>query len=210
MPFMTSAWAVIPWGSLTKGRLKGGMDMAKTRLRHICLHVFFLSIVLMAAVLYPSCCLRHENPFLYGAGLGEFVQRGPTEVYNRGTLFDYMDGEAEVYLPLGFSLLYTAGYRKPGADTVILVEAYDMGTSTGAQGIFDVYTRKGGAKVEGIGTTAWTDKAVILFQRNRYFVRIGPDPTEQTDTAPPLNDLIRFSRSMDHVVSLIRQTWCEP
>jgi len=179
--------------------------MAKTGLSHMYLKIFFLSIFLMAAVLSAGCCLRHENPFFYGAGFKEFVKRGPTEVYNRDTLFDYMDGEAEVYLPLGFSLLYTARYRKPGTDTVVLVEAYDMGTSTGAQGIFDLYTRKGGAKVEGIGNTAWTDKAVVLFQRNRYFVRVGPDPTEPTDTVPPLNDLMLLCRSMDHVVSLIRQ-----
>jgi hypothetical protein len=181
------------------------MHMTATRPTHVHFQIFLLSVVLLTASLSVGCSLRHENPFLYGAGLTEFVQRGPTEVYNRETLFDYMDGEAEIYMPLGFSLLYTARYRKPGTDAVILAEVYDMGSSAGARGIFDKYTRKGGTRVKEIGSASLTDNAVILFWRDRYFFRVGPDPTEPTDAAPTLNDLKLFSRSMDRVVSLIRQ-----
>jgi hypothetical protein len=164
-----------------------------------------LSIIFLANSLSGGCCLRHENPFLYGVGLKEFVQRGPTEVYNRDTVFDYMDGEAEVYLPLGFKLLYTGRYRKPGTDKMILAEVYDMGSQTGARGIFDVYTRKGGTNVEGIGNAAWSDNSILLFWRNRYFFRVRPDPTSETDAPPGLNDLIRLSRSMDQITAQIQQ-----
>lgn len=165
--------------------------------------VFFLSIVLLG--LSIGCCPGHQNPFLYGAGPKEFVQRGPVEVYNRSTLFDYMDGEAEVYLPLGFTLLYTGRYRKPGTDAVILLEAYDMGSSRGARAIFAVYTREGGAGVQGIGDAAWTDKSVILFRRDRYFFRVRPDPTAETDLSPVLSDLIGLSRDMDRMTAQIQQ-----
>ncbi len=191
-------------GSLAKGRTKEEIYMPATRPGSASLQIVILSIAFLTASLFAACCLPQENPFLHGPELTEFIQRGPTEVYNRDTLFDYMNGEAEAYLPLGFSLLYTERYRKPGTDIVILVEVYDMGSPTGAQGIFDVYTRKGGTEVGGIGNEAWTDKAVILFRQNRYFFRVGPDPTEPTDVFPTLNDLKLFSRSMDHVVSLVR------
>ena len=179
--------------------------MAGTRPAHFHFQILLLSVVLLTTSLSAGSSLRHENPFLYGLGLKEFLQRGPTEVYNRDTLFDYMDGEAEVYMPLGFTLLCTGRFRKPGTDKMILVEVYDMSTSTGAQAIFDVYTRKGGSDVEGIGNAAWTDKAIILFWRDRYFFRVGPDPTEQTDTAPTLNDLKLFSRSIDRITAQIQQ-----
>ncbi len=152
----------------------------------------------MAVSMAIGCCPRYENPFLHGLGLKQFVQRGPTEVYNRDNIFDYMNGEAETYLPLGFSLLYTERYRKPGTGKLILVEIYDMGSSNGARGVFDAYSRKGGRRVEGIGSAAWTDNLLILFWRDRYFFRVAPDPSAQTDTTPDLKDLFELSRNIDH------------
>jgi len=110
-----------------------------------------------------------------------------------------MDGEAEVYLPLGFRLLYVSRYRKPGTDTVILVEGYDMGSPSGAQGIYRRYTQKGGNERKGFGNAAWTDKSIILFWRNRYFFRVRPDPTAETHAAPTMNEMILMSRSMDQI-----------
>jgi len=179
--------------------------MLETRSIRIYFQIFLLSIVLLTTARSPGASPSHKNPFLHGLGLKEFVQRGPTEVYNRDTIFDYMDGEAEAYLPLGFTLLYTGRYRQPGTDPIILVEVYDMGSRIGAQGIFDVYSRKGGTRVEGIGDAAWTDTAILLFWRNRYFFRVRPDPTAQTDAVPGLNDLIRLSRSIDHITAQIQQ-----
>jgi hypothetical protein len=116
-----------------------------------------------------------------------------------------MDGEAEIYLPLGFSVLYTERYRKPGTDKLILVEVYDMGSSNGAGGVFYVYSRKGGRKVEGIGSAACTDNSFILFWRSRYFFRVGPDPSEQTYAPPDLKDLFELSRNIDLVMGEIHQ-----
>lgn len=177
---------------------KDTIDMDMTRYGSICLHILFLSIVVMAVSMAIGCCPRYENPFLHGLGLKQFVQRGPTGVYNRNNIFDYMNGEAETYLPLGFSLLYTERYRKPGTGKLILVEIYDMGSSNGARGVFDAYSRKGGRRVEGIGSAAWTDNLLILFWRDRYFFRVAPDPSAQTDTTPDLKDLFELSRNIDH------------
>jgi len=184
---------------------KGTIEMDRTRYRSICLHILLLLIAVMAVSLAIGCCPRYENPFLHGLGLKQFVQRGPTEVYNRDNIFDYMDGEAEIYLPLGFSVLYTERYRKPGTDKLILVEVYDMGSSNGAGGVFEVYSRKGGRKIEGIGSAAWTDNSFILFWRNRYFFRIGPDPSAETYTPPDLKDLFELSCKIDQVVGEIQQ-----
>ena len=179
--------------------------MLETRSAHVHFRIFLLSVILLTTSFCVGSSLAQENPFLYGLGLKEFVQRGPIEVYNPNTLFDYMDGEAEVYLPLKFRLLYVSRYRKPGTDTVILVEVYDMGSPGGAQGIYRRYTGKGGNEMKGFGNAAWTDTAIILFWRNRHFFRLGPDPTAETSAAPTMNEMILMSRSMDQVTAQMKQ-----
>lgn len=59
--------------------------------------------------------------------------------------------------------------------------------------------------IEGIGNCAWTDKAIILFWQDRYFFRVSPDPTQQADAFPALNDLTHFSRRMNHALAQTRQ-----
>jgi len=151
--------------------------MDRTRYRSICLHILLLLIAVMAVSLAIGCCPRYENPFLHGLGLKQFVQRGPTEVYNRDNIFDYMDGEAEIYLPLGFSVLYTERYRKPGTDKLILVEVYDMGSSNGAGRVFHVYSRKSGAQ-RSKGSAAQRGRIIrsFSFWRSRYFFQGRPRP----------------------------------
>ena len=179
--------------------------MCRTSHRNMFIQLVLLSAVFLAVFLSCGCCPRYENPILHGFGLKKFVQYGPTELYNRENIFDYMDGEAEVYLPLGFRLLYTERYRKPGTGKLILVEIYDMGSPTGAGRVFDVYAREGGLKVEGLGSKAWTDNAIILFWRNRYFFRVGPDPTGETDAIPEMKALMDLSRGIDRVMGEIHQ-----
>jgi len=159
-----------------------------------------LFLIAMAAF-FTGCCHKHKDPFLHGIAFEGVTQRGPIEVYNRNTLFDYMNGEAEVYLPHGFTLLYTARYRKPGTDGVILVETYDMASPAGAREVYAEYTRKGGRTIEGIGSAAWTDSSILLFWRNRYFFRLGPDPTIQTDSIPQLNEIVEAAQVLDKVAS---------
>ena len=178
--------------------------MDRAGYKSICLHILPLLIAVIAVFLSIGCCPRHENPFLHSLGLKQFVQRGPTEVYNRDNIFDYMNGEAETYLLLGFRVLYTERYRKPGTGKLILVEVYDMGSSNGAGGVFEAYNRRGGRRMEEIGSAAWTDNSLILFWRSKYFFRIGPDPTAHADTTPDLKDLSELSRNIDH--SLRRDT----
>lgn len=163
--------------------------------------IALLVVTFVAVSLLLGCAsghkTGHKNLFLHGLGLKNFVQRGPTEIYNRDNIFDYINGEAEAYLPLGFRLLYIGHYRKPGTDKMMLVDAYDMGALTGAREVFDLYSRKGGVKIEGLGSAGWTDNSIILFCRDRYFFRVWPDSNAETDGIAHLKDLLELSRSID-------------
>ena len=151
----------------------------------------------LTTVLVMGCYAPHKNPFLPGLGLKGFEPGSPLTVYNRENLFDYIDGEADVYLPLGFRLLYTQSYRKQETDALMVVDAYDMGSSEGAQRVFDRYTEEGGSKIQGFGESAWTDEWALLFRRGRYFVRITPHPSPESEVKPGPQDMLELGRQMD-------------
>ena len=90
-----------------------------------------------------------DHPFLHGLELRGFEQKGPLLVYNRQNIFEYMNGEAENYLPKGFILLYVGRFFVQGKDGEMVMEVYDMGSSKGAGSIFRVYTRPPARPLKG-------------------------------------------------------------
>ena len=143
-----------------------------------------------------SCSFPRPNPFLEGPKLENFEQTGPLTVYNRSNLFDYMNGEAEVYLPMGFRLLYVTIYRAEKTDSLTVLETYDMGTPEGAGGIFRKYSGEGGSHLSGIGDGAWADKGIVLFRKANYFVRIFPDPSPENEVRPTMQEMLDLAREM--------------
>ena len=143
-----------------------------------------------------SCSPPKLNPFLEGPKLHNFEQVGPLTVYNRANLFDYMNGEAEAYLPLGFRLLYVNIYGTEKTDSRIVLETYDMSTAEGASGILKEYSSEGGSSLPGIGDAAWADKGIVLFRQGNYFVRLFPDPSPENEVRPTLQDMLDLAREM--------------
>lgn len=141
-----------------------------------------------------------SNPFLKGLELKGFEQATPLVVYNRNNIFDYINGEAEVYFPFGFQLLYSQIYKKNESDIRILVDVYDMGTYLGAKGVFEKYTQQGGSVIRGLGDSGWTDQYMVLFIHERYFFRVWPDPSSDPELMPTLKDLLDLSHSIDSVL----------
>jgi len=147
-----------------------------------------------------GCYLSKIDPLLSGFDLKGFEQAGPMVVYNRTNLFDYINGEAEVYLPLGFQLLYSQSYRNQEDDSLIIVDVYDMATPKGAQNVFEKYTPKGGSEIQALGASAWTDDYFVLFWRNNYFFRVWPDPAPISEEKPQLQDMINLGQAIDSVL----------
>ena len=161
---------------------------------------FKLLPVLLAVLWCAGCYLPHENAFLESFSLNGFEQATPLVVYNRANIFDYIDGEAEVYLPLGFQLLYNQSYQRQETDVLMTVDAYDMGTSKGARGVFSQYTGEGGSGIQGLGESAWTDSHILLFQRGKYFFRVWSDPSSEPETEPELKDMLDLGRAIDRAL----------
>ena len=155
----------------------------------VCAGVAFL-------ILLFSCSFPRSTPLLEGPKLKHFEQAGPLTVYNRVNLFDYMNGEAEAYLPLGFRLLYVTIYRTEKTDSRMIFETYDMGTPEGAGAILKQYSTEGGSSVLGIGDSAWADKGIVLFRQGGHFVRIFPDPSPENEVRPTMQEMLDLAREM--------------
>jgi len=151
--------------------------------------VAFLTLLL-------SCSLPKPNPLLEGPKLKGFEQAGPLTVYNRTNLFDYMNGEAEAYLPFGFRLLYVSIFSNEKTDSRMVLEIYDMSTPQGAGGILKEYSSEGGSGLPGIGDAAWADKGIVLLRQRNYFVRIFPDPSPENEVRPTMLEMIDLAREI--------------
>jgi hypothetical protein len=143
-----------------------------------------------------SCAFPRPNPLIEGLKLKDFEQEGPLTVYNRTNLFDYMDGEAEAYLPFGFNLLYVSIFRHEKTDSLSVLEIYDMRTPEGAGGILKKYSSEGGSSFPGIGDSAWVDKGIVLFRQANYFVRIFPEPSPENEVRPTAQEMLDLAREI--------------
>lgn len=158
-----------------------------------------LAATIFAAALCSAllgCAQPRQNRLLESPTPAGFEQIGPVTVYNKTTLFDFMNGEAEVYFPLGFRLLYTQGYRSEKTDARMTVEIYDMATDKGSSEVFKHYSGEGGTPLQGIGWSAWTDRWLLLFTQGPFFVRISPDPSKENRVEPAQEDKIALARAV--------------
>lgn len=112
--------------------------------------------------------------FLPPAGFAPgWVADGAVETFERDTLYEHINGEAELYLPYGFERLTTA-YFKPvdGPKTGLGVDLYRMGSPLDAFGIFSNYRSPEGEEA-AIGAGSEISDYHLLFWQDRFFVRLS-------------------------------------
>jgi hypothetical protein len=91
--------------------------------------------------------------------------------YNRETLYDYIDGGAEVYLAYDLRDVASRKYAKPGRPDITL-DMFDMGSPADAYGIFS-FERESGSV--GVGQDSEYAAGLLRFWKGRYFVSILAD-----------------------------------
>lgn len=90
------------------------------------------------------------------------------EVFDRKTLYDYMNGGAEVYLAFDFRQVFVRKYNDPDSNQITL-DVYDMGSSEEAFGIFSCDREDEPA---GIGQDSEYGFGLLRFWQGKYFVTI--------------------------------------
>ena len=113
----------------------------------------------------------------------DWLMKDNAGLFNKDTLFDHINGEAELYFPYGFEMLATATYvNRRNPELWIVADVYKMGSLIDAFGIYSNY-RKTNASWVTIGAEGFVSSSQLMFYQDRYFVRIqvtgttslGPD-----------------------------------
>lgn len=101
------------------------------------------------------------------------------KTFNRQTLYDYMDGGAEVYLAFDFREVFSRKYGGPGGRDLTL-DIYDMGSPEEAFGAFSCDREDPSA---GIGQESEYGPGLLRFWQGRYFVTIMASSDDETAAA---------------------------
>lgn len=132
---------------------------------------FFISTV---CVLVPVCAADSfmENVLPARECAEGWVMKGKVALYNRETLSDHINGEAELYFPYGFDLVATAVYEnRKNPEVWVVADVYRMASLLNAFGIYSNY-RKADAAWVTVGAEGFISPSQLMFYQDRYFVRL--------------------------------------
>ncbi len=113
-------------------------------------------------------------------GINEWEASGQDHYYYPETLYEYIDGGAELFISYGFDRVISRTYKRSGQPD-IMVEIFDMVEPKNAFGVFC----HGREKLDDTyGQGSQTYQGAILFWKDRYYVSIVSDfQTSMTDRA---------------------------
>jgi hypothetical protein len=98
--------------------------------------------------------------------------RGEIESYDEETVFEKINGKADIYIAYGFAELLFAGYSDPSdTDRFVDVYVYDMANSRNGFGIYRAQRSGSETAVEG-GDEACASGASAFVRHGRYLVEI--------------------------------------
>ncbi len=133
----------------------------------------FAGLVAACLIALPAYASEKSVEALLPPGFGPgWSIDGKVSTYTPGTLYRYIDGEAELYLPYGFEKAATARYVQAGAKGYAVVASiFKMGSLLDAFGIYSNYRSPDVQKVE-VGAEGFADESQLMFYQGRYFVRL--------------------------------------
>jgi len=121
-----------------------------------------------------------------------WIMEDNVKIFTRDTLFDHINGEAELYFPYGFDLLATAIYtNKANPQSAILADVYRMGSLLDAFGIYSNY-RKANSERASTGAEGFISPTQLMFYQDRYFIRLQASGATNMDK----NTLLECGRAI--------------
>lgn len=131
--------------------------------------------ILLGIVLVAGCARPPEPTpaefFPCSGDVPGWRPSGETQRYDRENLFDYMDGEAEMYFVFGFQEMRMQEYAS-GEGGPVRVEIYRLDADENAYGLFTFY--RGGQLLEVGNEADLAPGGRLCFWQDCYFVRVFP------------------------------------
>jgi hypothetical protein len=132
---------------------------------------------------------------------------GP-RTYTKKTLFNHIDGQAELFFKYGFQKSVFAIYQNgENSNNQIEIDLYDMGNTLHAFGVFSRFRAEGQGM--GVGLDSYLDDHSALFYKGKYFIMLystesNPSTLKQfamtvsskiSDPSPPPREIGYFPKS---------------
>jgi len=126
--------------------------------------------------------------------VGGWKQDGKPQVFSPRTLYEYINGAADLYLTYEFQDLNVLEY-KGGGKAAVTVEVYRHGDSTQAFGIYS-QERLANARFLDIGAQGYQEPNVLNFVAGAYYVKISVYSTGAEDE----QTMLAFGRKMEGIL----------
>ena len=150
---------------------RGGVSMWRSEVISsiiLCFFVFTMSAPVSVCAADDSI----KNVLPAPGFTADWMMKDPVTLYTVDTLFDHINGEAELYFPYGFDVLASATYMNKGnPEWWVVADVYRMASLLDAFGIYSNY-RKMDAVSVAIGAEGFISSSQLMFYQDRYFVRL--------------------------------------
>lgn len=99
-------------------------------------------------------------------------KRSAIAFYDKDTLYNYIDGQADAFFVFDFRACAAADYVKgSGSKAVVTVDVYDMGQDKDAFGMYA--SERYAAKEVPIGTRGYVESDHVNFWKGRYYIKVS-------------------------------------
>lgn len=109
----------------------------------------------------------------------EWAKADTDTYYNNETLYDYIDGAAELYLSYGFHTVISRRYVAPG-EMDIVAEIFDM---KGARDAFGAFTNMREKNQHEFGQGSQQIEGSLIFWKDHYFISVSTNKTTEKSVA---------------------------
>ena len=130
----------------------------------------------------PVAAEDQEKRVLPASGFSPgWALEGPIKKYTGEDLFEYINGEAELYVQFGFKILTSGLYLKDGNEKLgITADVYELGSDLEAFGMYANY-RKPEAEPVKAGAGGFVSPSQLMFYQGRYFVQLNASGSASQD-----------------------------
>jgi hypothetical protein len=130
----------------------------------------------------PVAAEGPENRSLPVSGFAPgWVLKGPVKIYAAEDLFEYINGEAELYLQYGFKDLVSGFYLKEkDEEQGISADVYRMASPLEAFGMYANFRRPEAETVK-VGAEGFISPSQLMFYQGLYFVQLNASGTLSRD-----------------------------